>query len=390
MSQLIQILFNEAVPVGDDVYPEGHRLMLPAEQAFGSHASRQLAPFDLFDSALELVTDLGDGFYRLAYNMDVTIGPRTIRQSDLFHYQLPSSPAFGWFIAIVNPNGSFTLRQSDLSLLATGTVLQPGVDNVVNVQFFYQGTPIAVTGPDLTPGANDSFDLKVAGPMRPGSLQYDVRFTYQGVDYDYPLTLSVLQPGLGIANETPSLKAGEKGLFKFSVLRTTGTSTVTTPDVKIASAALDGGQPGELHSLGNGMWALEVTPKDVVYTMYVRLVLDIEGWKVPWTTYVVITQKAASGTVIDGSVLKINLTQPVRLRIMSDSKLVKTLTTKSLKLSGSPSYHTYSKSLVKVDDGIFQFSVYTNAVQGTMYADIVVTIDGVDLAIPTFPITVRV
>ena len=78
MSQLIQITFNEPIPVGDEVYPEGYRLLIPAEQVFGSHARRQLAPFDLFDSGLELVRDLDGGFYRLAYNMDITIGPRTI------------------------------------------------------------------------------------------------------------------------------------------------------------------------------------------------------------------------------------------------------------------------------------------------------------------------
>ena len=95
MSQLIQITFNEPIPVGDEVYPEGYRLLIPAEQVFGSHARRQLAPFDLFDSGLELVRDLDGGFYRLAYNMDITIGPRTIRQSDLFYYEIPTAPAFG-------------------------------------------------------------------------------------------------------------------------------------------------------------------------------------------------------------------------------------------------------------------------------------------------------
>lgn len=126
MSQLIQITFNEPIPVGDEVYPEGYRLLIPAEQVFGSHARRQLAPFDLFDSGLELVRDLDGGFYRLAYNMDITIGPRTIRQSDLFYYEIPTAPAFGWLTVIVNQNGSFTLRQSDITVLAAGTTVNPG------------------------------------------------------------------------------------------------------------------------------------------------------------------------------------------------------------------------------------------------------------------------
>lgn len=105
------------------MYPEGYRLLIPAEQVFGSHARRQLAPFD---SGLELVRDLDGGFYRLAYNMDITIGPRTIRQSDLFYYEIPTAPAFGWLTVIVNQNGSFTLRQSDITVLAAGTTVNPG------------------------------------------------------------------------------------------------------------------------------------------------------------------------------------------------------------------------------------------------------------------------
>lgn len=385
MSQLIQITFNEPIPVGDEVYPEGYRLLIPAEQVFGSHARRQLAPFDLFDSGLELVRDLDGGFYRLAYNMDITIGPRTIRQSDLFYYEIPTAPAFGWLTVIVNQNGSFTLRQSDITVLAVGTTVNPGAENTVNLTFFYKGNKVAVTGPALTPGENGTFDLKVTAPVRPGSWQYDVRFNYEGIDYDYPLSLSVLQPGLTITNTTPSLKAGVQGLLLFSVVR----DTEAAPNVKLLSASLDGGTSGELHLVHDNVYGLEVTPKDVVFTMFVRLVLSIDGWTVPWNTYVTITQKDASSEVVSGDVLAMNLTQVVKIRVISEGQPVKTLTTKSLELSGSPSYHTYAKSLVKVEDGLYQFSVYTNNIAGTMYADIVVTIDGVDLALPRFPLTVR-
>ena len=385
MSQLIQITFNEPIPVGDEVYPEGYRLLIPAEQVFGSHARRQLAPFDLFDSGLELVRDLDGGFYRLAYNMDITIGPRTIRQSDLFYYEIPTAPAFGWLTVIVNQNGSFTLRQSDITVLAAGTTVNPGAENTVNLTFFYKGNKIAVTGPALTPGENGTFDLKVTAPVRPGSWQYDVRFNYEGIDYDYPLSLSVLQPGLTITNVTPSLKAGVQGLLLFSIVR----DTEAAPNVKLLSASIDGGTSGELHLVHDNVYGLEVTPKDIVFTMFARLVLSIDGWTVPWNTYVTITQKDATSEVISGDVLAMNLTQVVKIRVISEGQLVKTLTTKSLELSGSPSYHTYSKSLVKVEDGLYQFSIYTNNIAGTMYADIVVTIDGVDLALPRFPITVR-
>jgi hypothetical protein len=385
MSQLIQLVFNEPVPVGDEVYPEGHRMLIPAEQVFGSHARRQLAPFDLFDTGLELVRDLDDGFYRLAYNIEITIGARTLRQSDLFYYELPTALAFGWLTAIVNQNGSFTLRQSDISVLAAGTTVNPGAENTVNLTFFYQGNKVAVTGPALTPSENGTFDLKVTAPVRPGSWQYDVRFNYEGIDYDYPLSLSVLQPGLVITNVTPSMKAGELGLLQFSVER----DTLDRPNVALISAAIDGGTPGELHPLHDNVYGLEVTPKDVVFTMNVRLVLSIDGWLVPWNTYVLVTQKDASSEIVSGDVLTFNLTQVVKIRVISEGKPVKTLTTKSLVLSGSPSYHTYAKSLVKVEDGLYQFSIYTNNIAGTMYADIVVTIDGVDLALPRFPITVR-
>lgn len=389
MSQLIKITFNEAVPTGDEVYPHRFTMYLPAEQVFGSHARRQLAPFDLFDSGLGLVTEIDRGYYRLTHDMEIEIGPRTIRQTDSFYYTLPTSPAFGWFGAIVNQDGTFTLRQSDLSILAENTVLKPGVVNTVNLTFFYQGKPIVVTGPGLTPAANGTFDLDVTAPMKPGAWQSSVEFTYEGIDYDYPMSFSVLQPGLEIQNLTPSMKAGLKGLFYFSVVRDTGVKSY--PEVKIASAAIDGGTAGELHSLDKdrGRWGMELTPKDIVFTMNLRLVLDIDGWRVPWSTYVVVTQKDASSDIVDGEVLKLNLTQVVKLRIMSESKPVANLTTKSLQLSGSPSYHTYSKTLVKLSDGLYQFSIYTNNVQGTMYADIVVTIDGVDLTLPRFPITVR-
>jgi hypothetical protein len=139
----------------------------------------------------------------------------------------------------------------------------------------------------------------------------------------------------------------------------------------------------------DNVYGLEVTPKDVVFTMNVRLTLSLDGWIVPWSTYVVVTQKDASSEVIEGGVLTFNLTQVVKIRVVSEGKPVPTLTTKSLSLSGSPSYHTYAKTLVKVEDGLYQFSIYTNNIAGTMYADIVVTIDGVDLALPRFPITVR-
>lgn len=386
MSQLIRITFNETFQVGDDVYSEGRTLSLPAEQAFGSHASRQLAPFDLFDSGLGLVSVNPDGSYRLAYDIEITVEKRSIRQSDTFYYTLPTTQAFGWLIPSVNDDGSFTLKQSDLSVLVTNTVLNPGVINIVELQFFFKGSPVSVTGPNLAQRVN-AFDLTLTAPFKPGALQYTLEFTYDGLTYEYPLSLSVLQPGLTLVNETPSLKAGELGLFKFSVTRDTG--TLSYPEIKIASVAVSGGTPGALYPLDTGLWGLEITPKNVVFTMILQLVLDIDGWKVPWVTNVTVTQKAASVTVAEGDVLKLNLTQPVRLRLISDGKLVSKLTTKSLNLSGSPSYHTYSKSLVKLADGLYQFSIYTNNIQGTMYVDIVVTIDGVDLPLSRIPITVR-
>lgn len=386
MSQLINITFNEAIPVGDEVYPEGYRLLIPADQVFGSHARRQKAPFDLFDSALELVTDLDRGFYRLAYNIEITIGPRTIRQSDLFYYDLPSAPSFGWLTVIINENGSFTLRQSDLSVLIIDTVLQPGVPNTVEAEFFFKGVKVEVTG--LTPLPDERYEFYVTPPARPGAWAYTLEFGYDGIDFSYPVTFSVMQPGLTITNRTPSLKAGRKELFVFDVQRTIG-GVVGNPSVTLVSAEIDGGTAGELHSLGSGKWGLDVTAKDVVFTMNLRLRLNIDGWIVPWSTNVVVTKKDATSEVVEGDVLAFNLTQVVKIRVISGGKPVATLSTKSLELSGSPSYNTYSKTLVKLEDGLYQFSIYTNNIAGTMYADIVVTIDGVDLALPRFPITVR-
>lgn len=383
MSQLIQITFNEPIPVGDEVYPEGYILTIPADQVFGSHARRQKAPFDLFDTGLELVRDLDDGFYRLNYDMEIVIGPRTIRQSDLFYYELPSEPAFGWFTAIVNQNGSFTLRQSDLSVLIQDNVVKPGIPNTVQAEFFFKGEKVDVTG--LTPLPGGHYEFYVTPPLRPGSWQYTLKFGYEGVEYEYPVTFSVMQPGLTITNTTASLKAGEKGLLTFTVER----DIMSALGVSLISASIDGGTAGELHLLHDNVYGLEVTPKDVVFTMFVRLVLSIDGWTVPWNTYVTVTQKDASSEVVSGDALEMNLTQLVKIRVISEGKPVATLKTKSLGLSGSPSYHTYSKSLVKVEDGLYQFSIYTNNVAGTMYADIVVTIDDVDLALPRFPLTVR-
>jgi len=383
MSQLIQITFNEAIPVGDEVYPEGYILTIPADQVFGSHARRQKAPFDLFDSGLELVRDLDDGFYRLAYNMEITIGPRTIRQSDLFYYELPSAPAFGWLTVIVNQNGSFTLLQSDLSVLIQDNVVKPGITNTVSAEFFFKGQKVAVTG--LTPLPGGHYEFYVTPPARPGSWQYNLKFGYEGIQYEYPVTFSVTPPGLTITNTTASLKAGDLGMLTFTIER----DLLTVPKVSLISASIDGGTPGELHHLHDNVYGLEVTPKDVVFTMFVRLVLSIDGWTVPWNTYVTVTQKDATSEVISGDALVMNLTQVVKIRVISEGQPVKTLKTKSLELSGSPSYHTYAKQLVKVEDGLYQFSIYTNNVAGTMYADIVVTIDGVDLALPRFPLTVR-
>lgn len=388
MSQLIQITFNEAVPVGDEVYPKGYLLTLPAEQAFGSHSRRKLAPFDLFDSGLELVTDMGEGFYRLAYNMDITVGARTIRQSDLFFYELPVQPSFGWLVPILNQNGSFTLQQSDISILSEFTSVEAGISNEVLLTFFYKGGKVAVTGPDLTSNGDGSYTLNVVARTRPGSWQYSLKFTYNDVDYEYPLTLSVVEPPLVINNLTPSMKAGEMGLFEFNLTRFIPGRYY--PEVKIASVEIDGGDAGSLHKLDDqGKWALEVTPRSTVFTMNLRIVFDIEGWKVPWSTYVQVRQKDTDSEVVSGDVLMMNLTQTVKIRVISEGDPVKSLTTKSLVLSGSPSYHTYAKTLVKVEDGLYQFAIYTNNVAGTMYADIVVTIDGIDLALPRFPLTVR-
>ena len=383
MSQLIQITFNEPVPVGDEVYPEGYLLTIPADQVFGSHARRQKAPFDFFDSGLELVRDFDDGFYRLNYDLEISIGPRIIRQSDLFYYELPSAPAFGWLTAIVNQNGSFTLLQSDMSVLVQDNVVKPGVTNTVSAEFFFKGQKVNVTG--LTPLPGGHFEFYVTPPSRPGSWQYNLKFGYEGIQYEYPVTFSVLQPGLTITNTTASLKAGELGMLTFTVER----DIPAVPKVSLISASIDGGTAGELHHLNDNVYGLEVTPKDVVFTMFVRLVLSIDGWTVPWNTYVTVTQKDATSDVISGDALVMNLTQVVKIRVISEGVPVKTLKTKSLELSGSPSYHTYAKQLVKVEDGLYQFSIYTNNVAGTMYADIVVTIDGVDLALPRFPLTVR-
>lgn len=383
MSQLIKLTFNESIQVGDDVYSEGYSVTLPADQVFGSHTRRQLAPFDFFGE--NLVEEIERGHYRLSKDIVIDLVGKSIRKRDQFYHTIPSLDAFGQLQVSIDSAGIFKVSQSNLAVQIANPILTPGGENKVTLAFFFEGTKVGVNSLDLTPVDDWSYELTVNAPLTPGYLSVPLVVTYEGINYTFSLGLSVSTPRYAITNLTPSLVTGKKGELRFSVAVEGG-----YPAVELKSATTDGGTIGDFYVVDatNGIWALELTPSGAS-SMNVKLVLDVKGWTINWATRVTVTSNAPDIGLTNG-VLDINLTQLVRMKISLEGKPVTELTTKSLVASGSKSYNTYTKRLVKVDDnGTWQWSVYTNSTEGPLYFDIVITVGGVDHALPRQTIIVR-
>lgn len=387
MSQLFKVSFLEPIKLGDDVYSPGYGFTAPAEQFFGPYYIRELAPLNLFKE--ELFEEISRGYYKITRDLILNVGSVTLRKGDRFYGLPQESGTLGLVTFSEDAVGDYVMHIASVSMTSDTALIEPGQITVVGLTFMDGTKPVKVTGADLTPvdEAAGKYSLQVTAPLKPGVLSLTVVFKAGDTNYAYPLLLNVKSPAVTFVQSTRSMLGGQTLGIAFTV-----DVAGTKPDLKLVSATADGG--GIVKDLveidkSKGEWQLFVTAAVVAATMNVKATFDLGGWTYPVAFPISVTTKETA-TELQGSVLDINLTQLVRMKIVLEGKPVTNLTTKSLVASGSRSYNTYTKKLVKVDDqGTWQWSVYTNSTEGPMYFDITITVDGVDYVLPQQTIIVR-
>lgn len=389
MSQLFKLTFNEPIRIGDDVYSPGYTFTAPAEQFFGPHSKRELAPLNLFKEGL--FEEIVRGYYRIPRDFTLEVGSVTLRKGNRF-YGLPvDAGGVGIITFLKDPIGDYTMDIAGVSVQAENTAMDIYDTIQADLYFTESGEPVEVEG--LLLKATDEkghYTVQVSAAAfgsKPGSFSLDVNFrTKEGLQYTYPLMVTVRTPGVTVNQKTTMLLASQDGQLDFSI-----SIFDKFPQATLVSASMDrGGSVGELISKGNGEFSLMVKSGATEGNSKISAVFDVGGWTFKHDFTVSIISKDASVTVPGGNLLDINLTQLLKIKIILDGKPVTNLTTKSLVISGSKSYNTYTKKLVKVDEaGTWQWSVYTNSTQGPVYFDIVITVDGLDYTLPRQTFTVR-
>jgi len=386
MSQLFKVSFLEPIKLGDDVYSPGYGFTAPAEQFFGSYFTRELAPLNLFKEGL--FAEISRGYYGIFRDILVELGNVTLRKGDRFYGLPQESSSLGLITFQEDPVGDFIMHVSSVSMTSSLTLIDPGKVTLVPLTFKDGNKPVKVTGPGLVAidEATGEYSFEVSAPLKPGVLTATVVFKAGDTNYSYPLLLNVKSPDVTFTQKTTSMLGGQTLGIEF-----TADVAGTKPDLTLVSASAGSGIVKELVAIDKetGTWQLFVTAPMVAATMNVKATFDLGGWTYAVVFPVSVTTKEVVPE-LQGSVLDINLTQLVRMKIILEGKPVTSLVTKSLVASGSKSFNTYTKKLVKVDDnGLWQWSVYTNSTEGPMYFDITITVDGVDYVLPQQTVIVR-
>lgn len=388
MSQLFKVSFQEPIKLGDDVYSPGYGFTAPAEQFFGSYYTRELAPLNLFKEGL--FAEISRGYYGIFKDITLEVGGVTLRKGDRFYGLPQESSTLGLVTFSEDPIGDYVMHIATVSMTSDTYQIDPGKVTTAILTFKDGDKPVKVSGPGLTAvdetAGQYSFD--VTAPMRPGLLSSTVVFTHDDVTYSYPLMMNVKAPTLEFKQINSQMLGGKTEPITFS-LKVGG----QVPKLTLLSASTNGGaKVGDLVQREDSeFFDLYVTANNTATQLQITALFDLGEWTQSFLfTVNVLTKDVGTGLVGGGGVLDINLTQLVRIMITIGGNPVKNLTTKSLVASGSKSYNTYTKKLVKVDDnGIWQWSVYTNSTEGPLYFDITITVDGVDYQLPQQTLIVR-
>lgn len=387
MSQLFKVSFLEPIKLGDDVYSPGYGFTAPAEQFFGSYFTRELAPLNLFKEGL--FAEISRGYYGIFRDILVEVGNVTLRKGDRFYGLPQESSTLGLITFNEDPIGDYVMHVASVSMTSDTYQIEPGKVTTVILTFKDGTDPVAVSGPGLVAidGKVGQYSFNVTSPMRPGLLSSTVVFTHDGVTYSYPLMMNVKAPTLEFKQINSQMLGGKTEPITFS-LKVGG----QVPKLTLLSVSANGGvKVGDLVQREDSEYFdLYITPNNSAAKLQITALFDLGEWTQSFLfTVNVVTEDVSTGLVGGGS-LDINLTQLVRILIMIGGSPVTNLTTKSLVASGSKSFNTYTKKLVKVDDnGLWQWSVYTNSTEGPMYFDITVTVDGVDYVLPQQTVIVR-
>lgn len=399
--QITKLSFLSTQALGDNIFAVEEMLDIPIEQVFGTHKSRDKAFVNLIES--DAVQKVSRDTWKIVKDITLDAANVTMRKGDFFRVRLDEQGDESPIHFDLDATGVFVLSRDVFASLQTYTVLEPGKDQRIRMQFTFGGVPVtdarltskfASMKLDPTDATNGIYELVLHTAMAPSDDILEIEVTgdsLRNTVYDAPVRITVREPVLTAVPIDMALNARQTKNLSWRLLMDGEPATSGLA----VSAQADDHVTVNTFSVAAGVYSANVTAEDETGATVLRTKYDFgRGYVATVTLPLTVTSAPAVFVTQDTQVLEANQEQLIRFYVKQGSVPVPNAKYSTTDIRG-PGLNTVAKELVTLDaaTGYYAYRVTTNHKGGPIAVRTNITINGTpypvffDLTSKSTPIT---
>lgn len=399
--QITKLSFLSTQALGDNIFAVEEMLDIPIEQVFGTHKSRDKAFVNLIES--DAVQKVSRDTWKIVKDITLDAANVVMRKGDFFRVRLDEQGDESPIHFDLDATGVFVLSRDVFASLQTYSVLEPGQEQRVRMQFTFGSAPVVdarltskFASMKLEPvdATNGIYELILYTVMAPSDDILEIEVTgnsLRNTVYDAPVRITVREPVLTAVPIDMSLNSRQTKNLSWRLLMD---GEPATPGLAVSARADDHLTVNSFQVDATG-YSVNVTAEDETGATKLRTSYDF-GRGYTASVDLDLTVKSAPAVFItqDTLILEANQEQLIRFYVKQGSVPVPNAKYSTTDIRG-PGIQSVAKELVTLDaaTGYYAYRVITNHKGGPIAVRTNVTIDGTsypiffDLTSKSTPVT---
>lgn len=399
--QITKLSFLSTQALGDNIFAVEEMLDIPIEQVFGTHKSRDKAFVNLIES--DAVKKVSRDTWKIVKDITLDAANVVMRKGDFFRVRLDEQGDDSPIHFDLDATGVFVLSRDVFASLQTYTVLEPGQEQRVRMQFTFGGVPVVdahltskFASMKLEPkdASNGIYELVLHTSMAPSDDILEIEVTgdsLRNTVYDAPVRITVREPVLTAVPVDMNLNSRQTKDLSWRLLMD---GKPAIPGLAVSASAEDH-LAVNTFSVAAGLYTVNVTAEDETGATKLHTSYDFgRGYTASLALDLTVKSAPSVFVTADTTILEANREQLVRFFVKQGSVPVPNAKYSTTDIRG-PGVESVAKELITVDaaEGLYAYRVTTNHKGGPIAVRTNITIDGTkypvffDLTSKSTPVT---
>ena len=399
--QITKLSFLSTQALGDNIFAVEEMLDIPIEQVFGTHKSRDKAFVNLIES--DAVKKVSRDTWKIVKDITLDAANVVMRKGDFFRVRLDEQGDDSPIHFDLDATGVFVLSRDVFASLQTYTVLEPGQEQRVRMQFTFGGVPVVdahltskFASMKLEPkdASNGIYELVLHTSMAPSDDILEIEVTgdsLRNTVYDAPVRITVREPVLTAVPVDMNLNSRQTKDLSWRLLMD---GKPAIPGLAVSASAEDH-LAVNTFSVAAGLYTVNVTAEDETGATKLHTSYDFgRGYTASLALDLTVKSAPSVFVTADTTILEANREQLVRFFVKQGSVPVLNAKYSTTDIRG-PGVESVAKELITIDaaEGLYAYRVTTNHKGGPISVRTNITIDGTkypvffDLTSKSTPVT---